>query len=252
VPPATLSDHATARDLAQQAGELLVALRATADAPSPGALGDLGDRRAHELLIAELARRCPGDAVLSEEDDDSTVVADAHRLWIIDPLDGTREFRVPDRSDWAVHVALAVDGELAAGAVALPALGELYATEPAPVLGDRPDGPARIIVSRSRPPHEAQELAAALGGELVSMGSAGAKAMAVVRGEADIYAHAGGQHVWDSAAPVAVARAAGLHASRLDGAPLNYGAGSTWLPDLLICRPEIADKVLAIAAGLSS
>jgi 3'(2'), 5'-bisphosphate nucleotidase len=244
------SDHATARELAQRAGELLVTLRATADAPSPGALGDLGDRRAHELLIAELADRCPGDAVLSEEDPDpDTVPAAVHRLWIVDPLDGTREFREPGRNDWAVHVALAVDGELAAGAVALPARGELFATEPAPpVLGPRPDRPPRIVVSRSRPPEQARELAQTLGGELISMGSAGAKAMAVVRGEADIYAHSGGHHVWDSAAPVAVARAAGLHASRLDGAPLIYGAGSTWLPDLLICRPEIAAEVLAIVA----
>ena len=251
MPSALASDHATARELAQQAGELLVALRAHADAPSPGALGDLGDRRAHELLVGELGRRCPGDAVLSEEGGDDPMTVAAGRLWIVDPLDGTREFREPGRTDWAVHVALTVDGELAAGAVALPARGELFATEPAPALGARPDGPPRIVVSRSRPPAEARELADALGGELISIGSAGAKAMAVVRAEADIYAHAGGQHVWDSAAPVAVARAAGLHASRLDGAPLNYGAGSTWLPDLLICRPEIADKVLAIVATLS-
>ncbi len=245
------NDHTVARELAQQAGELLVELRATSDAPSPGALGDLGDLRAHEFLIGELARRCPGDAVLSEEADDDDVLPPAPpRLWIVDPLDGTREFREPGRSDWAVHVALVVDGALTAGAVSLPARGELFATEPSPVLPDRAAGPPRLVVSRSRPPSQARELAAALGGELIPMGSAGAKAMAVVRGEADIYAHSGGQHSWDSAAPVAVARAAGLHASRLDGAPLIYGARSTWLPDLLICRPEIADRALAIVASL--
>ncbi len=166
------------------------------------------------------------------------------RTWIVDPLDGTREFGEHDRDDWAVHIALAEGGRLVAGAVALPARGVVYATDAPPV----PPAPAsrrpRIAVSRTRPPAQAEQLAERLGGELVPMGSAGAKTMAVVEGAVDAYVHAGGQYVWDSAAPVAVALASGLHASRLDGSALDYSA-ETWLPDLVVCRPDDRDRVLA-------
>ncbi len=246
------NDHETARELALAAGELLLALRADNDAPSPGALRDLADRRAHEFLLAELARRCPGDTVLSEEDDDeSDVTPQARRLWIVDPLDGTREYGQPGRSDWAVHVALVVDGELAAGAVTIPTRSQVFATDPAPLVPSRVDRAPRIAVSRSRPSREVRELAVRARAELVPMGSAGVKAMAVVLGDVDVYAHSGGQHAWDSAAPVAVAHAAGLHASRLDGSPLRYGAGaSTWVPDLLICRRELAAEMLTHVAEI--
>ena len=173
----------------------------------------------------------------------------AERAWIVDPLDGTREFGESERTDWAVHVALVEHGELAAGAVALPARRLTLTSDPAPPPAPPVDRPPRVVVSRTRPPVEAELVAERLGGTLVPMGSAGAKAMAVVSGEVDIYLHTGGQHVWDSAAPVAVAAAAGLHTSRVDGSPLAYDAESTWLPDLLICRPELADAVLDVLAG---
>jgi 3'(2'), 5'-bisphosphate nucleotidase len=184
--------------------------------------------------------------VLSEEAPDDPRRLRAERAWIVDPLDGTREFGESERTDWAVHVALVEHGELAAGAVALPARRLTLSSDPAPPPAPPVERTPRIVVSRSRPPVEAELVAERLRATLVPMGSAGAKAMAVVTGEADLYLHAGGQHVWDSAAPVAVAAAAGLHASRVDGSPLAYNAESTWLPDLLICRPELAPAVLAV------
>jgi 3'(2'), 5'-bisphosphate nucleotidase len=188
--------------------------------------------------------------VLSEEAPDDRRRIGAERAWIVDPLDGTREFGEPERTDWAVHVALVEHGELSAGAVALPARGLTLTSDPAPPPAPPVERPPRIVVSRSRPPVEAGLVAERLGGTLVPMGSAGAKAMAVVTGEADLYLHAGGQHVWDSAAPVVVAAAGGLHTSRVEGSPLAYDAESTWLPDLLICRAELAPAVLdALAAG---
>jgi 3'(2'), 5'-bisphosphate nucleotidase len=191
-----------------------------------------------------LADARPADAVLSEEGADDQRRLQAERVWIVDPLDGTREFSEPGRPDWAVHVALWEDGELAAGAVALPAQGLTLATPdvaPPPVT----PGAARIVVSRTRPPAIALRVREQLDGALVEMGSAGAKVAAVVQGLADVYVHAGGQHEWDSAAPVAVARAAGLHTSRIDGSALVYNQADSVLPDLLVCRPEYADAVLA-------
>jgi len=196
-----------------------------------------------------LAREAPGDAVLSEEGRDDYRRLDHERVWIIDPVDGTREFSEPGRTDWAVHVALAIAGEAVACAVALPALGITLTTEPAPAPRPAYAGEPRILVSRSRPPHQAQLVQEAIGGRLVPMGSAGAKAMAVVLGEADVYAHAGGQYEWDNAAPSGVAAAAGLHVSRLDGSPLRYNQPDPWLPDLLICRPDLAEPVLRALNG---
>lgn len=239
------NDHHAARELAEAAGVLLLEIRTRLrENAAPEDVRREGDRRSHELLVALLQREFPTDAVLSEEAADYAHGAEAERLWIVDPLDGTREFGEPDRDDWAVHVALVERGELAAGAVALPARGVTYATEPAPVSAARERRRIRIAVSRTRPAAEAEQLASCVAGELVPMGSAGVKAMAVVSGEVDVYLHSGGQHVWDSAAPVAVARAAGLHASRLDGSKLVYGSEATWLPDLLVCRPELRERVL--------
>ncbi|SEF17106.1 3'(2'),5'-bisphosphate nucleotidase CysQ [Jiangella alba] len=243
------SDAILAARLATEAGALLLALRRDHD-PSAGAqaLRDAGDAAAHRFLVAALAEQRPGDAVLSEEAPDTAERLDARRVWIVDPLDGTREFG-DGRDDWAVHVALWQDGELAAGAVALPGLGATLTSDPAAVVPPRPAHAApRLAVSRSRPPAAAQRAAAALGAELVPMGSAGFKVAAVVRGEADAYVHAGGQYEWDSAAPVAVARAAGLHASRVDGSPLRYNEADPYLPDLLVARPELADALLAAVA----
>jgi len=210
-------------------------------------LGDAGDAAAQRAIAAVLAGERPGDAVFSEEAADDARRLSAARVWIIDPLDGTREYSDPARHDWAVHVALWAGGDLVAAAVALPALGEVHVTDPPPRVPERPDGPVRIAVSRTRPPAEAAAVATALDGELVPLGSAGFKTLAVVRGEVDAYVHSGGMYQWDSAAPVAIARAAGLVTSRLDGAPLVYNAPDPALPDLLVTRPELADRVLAAA-----
>ncbi len=242
-----MSDALLATAIAAEAGKLLLAIRAEGRETGK-ALGDRADREANALILARLAAARPGDFVLSEESVDDKARCAAAQTWIIDPLDGTREY-AEGRDDWAVHVALAVDGRAVAGAVALPALGVVLANEPAPVVPPAPPRP-RMVVSRTRPAPEALAVAAALDAALIPMGSAGAKAMAVVRGEADIYLHSGGQYEWDSCAPVAVALAAGLHASRIDGSPLRYNCHETWLPDLLICRRGDADRILAlIAAG---
>lgn len=248
-------DHAFARDLAGEAGRLLVDLRAelVARGASSRELKDEGDRRAHDLLAWRLAEGRPDDAVLSEEGTagaagtgrQGTGRLDAERVWIIDPLDGTREYGEPPRTDWAVHVALVVDGLPVAGAVALPAHGRVLTTSPAPDLPPRPPARPRIVVSRTRPPEVARHLARALDGDLVAMGSAGAKASAVVLGEADVYPHSGGQYEWDSCAPVAVAHAAGLACSRIDGSPLLYNRPDPYLPDLLVCHPALLADVRA-------
>ena len=237
-----MSEHADAARIAGTAGKLLLRLRETSSLTGRE-LRDQADRRSHDHIMEALGERY-ADPVLSEEGVDDPDRLHSRRVWIVDPLDGTREY-AEGRSDWAVHVALAVDGVAAIGAVALPALGLVLSTDPAVPAAGGHDGPPRMVVSRTRPPAITETLRAALGAELVPMGSAGAKAMAVVRGEADIYAHAGGQYEWDSAAPVAVASAAGLHVSRLDGSPLRYNQPDVWLPDLLICRPELAGAVLA-------
>jgi 3'(2'), 5'-bisphosphate nucleotidase len=246
-----LDDHVLAHDLATRAGVVLVELRErlTGEGAEGSALKDAGDRVSHELLMAALAEAVPADAVLSEEGKDDPARLAADRVWIVDPLDGTREFSEPPRTDWAVHVALVVEGELVAGAVALPAQGLTLSTANPPALGPAPAGPPRLLVSRTRPPALAEALAERLGGSLVPMGSAGAKAMAVVQGEAEIYAHGGGQ--WDNAAPVAVARAVGLHVSRLDGSDLRHNLPDPWSPDVLICRPELADEVLELIRDLA-
>ena len=247
-----VDDHGLAEALAVKAGEALLALRERAerDPARRWTLRDDGDLLAHRLLVEGLREARPEDAVLSEEGRDHPARLDAERVWIVDPLDGTREFGDPPRQDWAVHVALWQAGELVAGAVALPARGLVLSTARPPVVPARHPGPPRLLVSRSRPhPLVTGVLAPALRGELVPLGSAGAKAMAVVLGEAEVYAHAGGQYEWDSAAPVVVARAAGLHASRLDGSPLRYNREDPYLPDLLICRPELAEAALTALAA---
>ena len=246
----TDGDHRLAADLAGEAGRLLVELRArlTVDDAPPSVLKAEGDRRAHELLVERLAVARPADAILSEEGRDDPARLDAERTWIIDPLDGTREFSEVPRTDWAVHVALVVDHRPVAGAVALPALGMVLSTAEPSFLSPDPATPPRMIVSRSRPPAAATHVAAALGAELVEMGSAGAKTMAVIRGECEIYAHSGGQYEWDSCAPVAVAAAAGCHVSRIDGSELLYNQEDPYLPDLLVCRPELAGDALRALA----
>jgi 3'(2'), 5'-bisphosphate nucleotidase len=239
-----VSDHALAAELATRAGEWLLTVRAeSADAPASERKAQ-GDKRSHDFLMRELMSHRPADAVLSEEGVDNPVRLRAERVWIVDPLDGTREFSEPGRDDWAVHVALWERGELVAGAVALPAQGVTLATPDVAVPAGF-SGPPRIVVSRTRPPAAALQVRDALGGTLVEMGSAGAKVAAVVQGRADVYVHAGGQYEWDSAAPVAVARAAGLHTSRIDGSPLRYNRPDPLLPDLLVCDPRFADAVIA-------
>ena len=252
-PTAAASDHRLAADLARRAGELLLEIRRPleeGEAPDASAIKDEGDRRANDLLIEALAVERPSDRVLSEESKDDPSRLDSERVWIIDPLDGTREFGEPPRHDWAVHVALAINGQPVVGAVALPAAGQVLCTDPPETVAFPHGGPPRLVVSRTRPPAAAVFLAERLGAELVEMGSAGAKAMSVIRGESDIYAHSGGQYEWDNCAPVAVARAHGLHCSRLDGSALRYNNRDTYLPDLLICRAEWAVSVLQALATL--
>jgi 3'(2'), 5'-bisphosphate nucleotidase len=268
-------DHRDAAELARRAGELLVELRA-GDGRDGRALGAEGDRRSQALLARLLAERHPGDAVLSEETvDRPDTRLGAARVWIIDPLDGTREYGEPPRDDWAVHVALwertgapggsppagdargtpGATGAITAAAVALPARDRLLAT-PTP-LGHstllplpRPAGARRLTVSRTRPPVETEAVAAAVGAEVVPMGSAGAKTMAVLLGEVDAYVHSGGQHEWDVAAPAGVAAAAGLWVSRLDGSPLRFNQPDPVSPDLVVCHPDLAPAIIAAAAAV--
>ena len=240
-----MTDADLAAHLAETAGRLLEDVRASGTL-SGKALGDAGDAAANDFIVAALKQQRPDDGLLSEEEKDNLARLEKHRVWIVDPVDGTREYG-EGRTDWAVHVALAIDGVASVGAVALPGLDIVLRTDaPATV----PPAPARLrmVVSRTRPAAEAVAVAEAIGAELIPMGSAGAKAMAVVRGEADIYLHTGGQYEWDSCAPVAVALAHGLHASRADGSPLVYNRADTYMPDLLICRPEHAATVLAEVA----
>ncbi len=241
--PSDLDDHALAAWLADAAGERLLEVRQQGLAGRE--LKDAGDRAAQEVLARLLARHRPADAVLSEEAADDKARLAAQRVWIIDPLDGTREFSEPPRADWAVHVALWEDGELTAGAVAQPAIGETFDTGHPPVVPPRTSSRPRIAVSRTRPPAFVQALAAEIDAELVPMGSAGVKVMSVVRDVTDAYVHAGGQYEWDNAAPVAVARAAGLFCSRVDGSELRYNQDDVSLPDLIVCRPELAQEILA-------
>jgi 3'(2'), 5'-bisphosphate nucleotidase len=261
----TVSDDDLAATLAGEAGRRLLALRARGG--DAAALRDAGDRTSHEFLTAELARLRPGDAVLSEEGADDPARLSANRVWIVDPLDGTREYGEPGRTDWAVHIALWADGELTAGAVGLPAQDTVLSTaalnssvssssglparRQAGAATEAPTGtgadsgpPLRLLVSRSRPPAFVADLAASLDAVLVPMGSAGAKAAAVIDGRADAYVHSGGQYEWDSAAPVAVARAAGFHASRIDGSDLRYNQVNPSVPDILICPIELAATLL--------
>lgn len=239
------SDEQLAERLATAAGRLLDELRADGGLEGK-ALGMEGDARANALLCRELRAARPDDALLSEEEKDDVARLAHRRVWIVDPLDGTREYG-EGRRDWAVHVALAIDGVARVGAVALPGQG-VTLTSGAPIALIPANTPPRMLVSRTRPAAEAVFVAEQLGAELVAMGSAGAKAMAVVQGQADIYLHTGGQYEWDNCAPAAVAAAAGLHVSRVDGSPIRYNNPDPYLPDLLICRKELADAVLRLAA----
>ncbi|MBL8652373.1 MAG: 3'(2'),5'-bisphosphate nucleotidase CysQ [Sphingopyxis sp.] len=246
-----MDDTALAAHLAETAGRILLAVR-DSGLFAGKALGKAGDQVANQFLVHALREQRPDDGILSEESQDTPDRLAKSRVWIIDPLDGTREYG-EGRSDWAVHVALAVNGVPTVGAVALPGLdgGMVLATDragPIPKAASRP----RLAVSRTRPAAEALAVAERLGADLVPMGSAGAKAMAVVRGEVDIYLHSGGQYEWDSAAPAAVALAHGLHASRIDGAPLVYNQRDVAMPDLLICRREMADGLLAACRASSN
>ena len=239
------SDHELAAELATQSGQQLLALRA--GDREPGELRKAGDRSSHEFLSAGLARFRPGDCVLSEEGRDDPARLAAGRVWIVDPLDGTREYGEPGRTDWAVHVALWEHGELTAGAVALPAQGKVLSTLDPPSRPAQRGAPAarvRIVVSRTRAPRLVQDISDLIGAELIPLGSAGAKVAAVVGGQAEAYVHAGGFYEWDTAAPVAVARAGGFHASRLDGSPLAYNQADPKMPDILVCVPALAGALL--------
>ena len=242
-----LNDVELAAHLAETAGKILLQVRESG-LFSAKALGKAGDQTANQFLVHALREQRPDDGLLSEEMKCDGSRVGQSRVWIIDPVDGTREYG-EGRTDWAVHVALAIDGVATVGAVALPGL-DLTLTTGEPLPLPPANSPPRMLVSRTRPAAEAVAVAEAVGAELLPMGSAGAKAMAVVRGEADIYLHTGGQYEWDSCAPVAVAQAAGLHVSRVDGSPIRYNNEDPYLPDVLICRPELAERVLALVKAM--
>lgn len=244
-----MTDAELAAHLAEDAGRILLSVRASGRHHGKD-LGRAGDAEANAVLVKALRELRPDDGLLSEEEKDKPARLSKRRVWIVDPLDGTREYS-EGRDDWAVHVALALDGVAETGAVALPSLGLVLRSDRASTRPAPPERP-RMVVSRTRPAAEALAVAAALDADLVPMGSAGAKAMAVVRGEAEIYLHSGGQHQWDNCAPVAVARAHGLHCSRLDGSPLTYNLADTYTPDLLICVPELAARVFAALTSAAS
>ncbi|MDP4575988.1 3'(2'),5'-bisphosphate nucleotidase CysQ [Qipengyuania sp. G39] len=244
-----MTDAELAAHLAQVAGKILIEVRESGMFEGKS-LGKAGDETANQFLCHALRQQRPEDGLLSEEEKDNAARLDKKRVWIVDPVDGTREYGEA-RTDWAVHVALCIDGKPEIGAVALPGLDCVLRTDApidVPAAAEKP----RMVVSRTRPAAEAVKVSEAIGADLVGMGSAGAKAMAVVRGEAEIYLHTGGQYEWDSAAPAAVALAHGLHASRIDGSPLTYNQADTYMPDLLICRPEWAERVLSEVAALAS
>ncbi len=244
-----MTDAELAAHLAHQAGSILLQVRASGMFEGK-ALGKAGDQTANQFLVHALRAQRPDDGLLSEESKDTAERLSKSRVWIVDPVDGTREYG-EERTDWAVHVALSIDGKPVIGAVALPGLDVVLRTDQPQALPAAAAKP-RLVVSRTRPAAEAVEVAERIGGELVAMGSAGAKAMAVVRGEAEIYLHSGGQYEWDSCAPAAVAAAHGLHCSRIDGSPLVYNQANTYMPDLLICRPEWAERVLREVAELAA
>jgi 3'(2'), 5'-bisphosphate nucleotidase len=242
-----MTDAELAAHLAEVAGKILLEVRGSGVFQGKS-LGKAGDETANQFLVHALREQRPEDGLLSEESKDTDERLAKSRVWIVDPVDGTREYG-EERADWAVHVALCTDGRPEIGAVALPGLGLVLRTDTPAAVPDAAGTP-RMVVSRTRPAAEAVSVAETIGAELVGMGSAGAKAMAVVRGEAEIYLHTGGQYEWDSAAPAAVALAHGLHASRIDGSPLSYNQRDTYMPDLLICRTEWADRVLEEVARL--
>lgn len=237
----TMPDGDLAAHLADVAGKILLQVRASGMFGGKS-LGKAGDQTANQFLVHALREQRADDGLLSEEEKDSMERLARERVWIVDPVDGTREYG-EERTDWAVHVGLARNGAPILGAVALPGLDVVLRSDQP---GEIPAAPEklRMVVSRTRPAKEATGVAEAIGAELVPMGSAGAKAMAILRGEADIYLHSGGQYEWDSCAPVAVALGWGLHASRIDGSPLVYNQQDVYMPDLLICRKEHADMVL--------
>lgn len=246
-----MNDAELAAHLAECAGKILLQVRESGMFEGK-ALGKAGDQTANQFLVHALLQQRPEDGLLSEESKDTDERLGKSRVWIVDPVDGTREYGEA-RSDWAVHVGLAIDGKPEIGAVALPGLdgGTVLRTDQPGIVPTHAGAP-RMVVSRTRPAAEAVAVSEKLGAELVPMGSAGAKAMAIVRGEAEIYLHSGGQYEWDSCAPAAVAAAYGLHCSRIDGSPLLYNQADTYLPDLLICRPEWAEQVLALVAEISA
>lgn len=246
---AALTDAELAAHLAEVAGRILIEVRASG-LLSLKQLGKAGDATANQFLIHALREQRPEDGLLSEESKDTEERLGKERVWIIDPVDGTREYGEA-RTDWAVHVALAINGKPSVGAVALPGLGVVLRTDQPGAVPRAPER-LRMVVSRTRPAREATEVAERLGAELVPMGSAGAKAMSIIRGEADIYLHSGGQYEWDSCAPAAVALAHGLHCSRIDGSPLVYNQRDTYMPDLLICRKEHAEQVLGLISQLAA
>ncbi len=250
-------DRQLALDVSEKAAQNLLRIRREGflKGESGRALSDVGDRISEEIIRSMIESERPDDAILSEEqmtEDQRRFYAE--RVWIIDPLDGSREFGTEANADWAIHVALwnrsqsdtngFHEGKIALSVVTIPATGETYTSFWTQKRDYDIETPIRIVVSNTRAPEWLSDLGAYLNVTLLPRGSAGVKAMEVVAGRADAYVHSGGQYEWDSAAPVGVSLAAGLHASRLDGTPLRYNQPDPYLPDLVICKKTLAPLLL--------
>ena len=244
-------DHLLAANLAESAGRMLVDCRSGAAGQLLGgsSLAHEGDQRAHLHLLTRLQEARPDDAVLSEEGADDAQRLDSSRLWVIDPLDGSRDYGFGN-DEWAVHVGLVEDGKIVAGAVALSALDLLFHTGEGegPACAVDENNPNRrpvIVTARSRVNAEGMLLAHELGADVFACGSAGVKAMLVVNGTADAYVHASPLYEWDVCAPAAVAQSAGLHVSDAAGDPLVFNQARPVVNSFLVCRPELVDDILS-------
>ena len=275
------NDAELARDVAQAAGQRLIALRRdfgpvdAADRDQIRALRDAADRASHEFILSRLNAERPDDAVLSEEGHDGLERDTAHRVWIVDPLDGTSEFG-QGRADFAVHVALwqrddsAGPGtaRLVAGCIDLPAQRVTYSSADSGAFASaradtdsdltvhRPGAPVRVVVSRTRPPALAidpERLAAALevanieigAVDVLRVGSVGAKVAELLGGRADLYLHDSGFYEWDVAAPLIVAEHYGLRACHLNGTTITFNHRPPWVKDLVVGKPELVAAVVA-------
>lgn len=266
-----MNDSELSRDVAIEAGRLLLDLRATygdldpADVDTANRLRKEADRASHLLIADRISAARPDDVILSEEgkDDPARLVAD--RVWIVDPLDGTFEFG-QGRSDFAVHIVLWVrdalsptGARLVASTVELPAQGLTRTDIDTPDVSFAlpTDRPIRIVASRSRAPKWLPDAVAVLADrmgrevEVIDVGSVGAKVNEILCGRADAYVHDTGFYEWDVAAPYAVAHRYGLHASHVGGEPIRFNQDPPYVTSLLVSIPTLLDDLTSVFAEAS-